>query len=109
GRTVTVKDAINLLRRKGYKMTNRREEILSFFANEANKYKTARDLYEHMKSLYPGISYDTVYRNLHLYHELGILEVTDLDAEKHFRITCSDNHHHHFICKMCGIAKKINF
>jgi len=106
---VTVKDAINLLRRKGYKMTNRREEILSFFANEANKYKTARDLYEHMKSLYPGISYDTVYRNLHLYHELGILEVTDLDAEKHFRITCSDNHHHHFICKMCGIAKKINF
>lgn len=106
---MTVKDAIKLLRKKGYKMTERREVILSFFANEASKYKTARDLYEHMENLYPGISYDTVYRNLHLYHKLGILEATDLDAEKHFRITCSDNHHHHFICKTCGTAKKINF
>lgn len=106
---MTVKDAINLLRKKGYKMTERREEILNFFAHEANKYKTARDLYEHMESLYPGISYDTVYRNLHLYHKLGILEATDLEAEKHFRITCSEKHHHHFICKACGIAKKISF
>lgn len=106
---MTVKDAIKLLRKKGYKLTNRREEILNFFAHEANKYKTARDLYEHMENLYPGISYDTVYRNLHLYHKLGILEATDLDAEKHFRFTCSDHHHHHFICKTCGTAKKINF
>lgn len=106
---MTVNKAINLLRKKGYKMTNRREGILHFFANQENKYKTARELYEYMEQRYPGISFDTVYRNLHLYHELGILEATDLNAEKHFRMACSDKHHHHFICKSCGIAKKINF
>src|SRR5699024_3575089 len=106
---MTVEEAIRLLRQKGYKMTKRREDILNFFNHEANKYKTARDLYDYMEGRYAGISFDTVYRNLHLYHELGILEATDLNAEKHFRITCSRNHHHHFICKTCGIAKKINF
>lgn len=106
---MTVQDAINSLRKKGYKMTKRREIILHFFANEEKKYKTARELYEYMEEQFPGISFDTVYRNLHLYHKLGILEATDLDAEKHFRMSCSDNHHHHFICKSCGAAKKINF
>lgn len=106
---MTVKDAITLLRKNGYKMTERRQAILDFFEKAENKYRTARDLYEYMENNYPGISYDTVYRNLHLYHKLGILEATDLDAEKHFRMTCSDNHHHHFICKTCGLAKKINF
>lgn len=104
-----VADALNLLRKKGYKMTDRRERILHFFKKEKKKYKTARDLYDYMEEHYPGISYDTVYRNLHLYHELGILESTELEAERHFRLACSDQHHHHFICKLCGLAEKINF
>src|SRR5699024_414971 len=97
---MTVDEAITKLRKQGYKMTKRREDILHFFMDETNKYKTARDLYEHMEEAYSGISFDTVYRNLHLYHQLGILEATDLNAEKHFRISCSEKHHHHFICKI---------
>lgn len=100
-------EAISLLQKRGYKMTKRREDILSFFAKE-DKYHTAKDLYEYMESIYPGISYDTVYRNLHLYHDLRILESTDLNAEKHFRMNCGDHHHHHFICNTCGKTKKIN-
>src|SRR5699024_8299389 len=46
-------------------------------------------------------------RNLHLYHALGILESTELDGEKHFRMNCMSDHHHHFICKDCGNTKKI--
>lgn len=101
-------EAIALLQEKGYKMTKRREHIVCFFAKE-NKYFTAKDLYAYMEATFPGISFDTVYRNLHLYHDLGILESTDLRGEKHFRMNCSDKHHHHFICNDCGKAKKINF
>ena len=106
---MSIEEALSILREKGYKMTERRKKILNFFNLERSKYKTARDLYEYMESHYPGISFDTVYRNLHLYEKLGILEATELNAEKHFRISCSGHHHHHFICKSCGIAKKINF
>lgn len=101
-------EAIVLLQEQGYKMTQRRIQILHFFAKE-NKYFTAKALYEYMERRFPGISFDTVYRNLHLYHDLGILESTDLRGEKHFRMNCSDQHHHHFICNDCGKAKKINY
>src|SRR5699024_4906100 len=84
----------------------RRKDILMFFY-EGDKYHTAKELYDYMEERYEGISYDTVYRNLHLYHDLGILESTDLNSEKHFRMNCSDEHHHHFICTNCGATRKI--
>ncbi|TXL64950.1 transcriptional repressor [Cerasibacillus terrae] len=104
---MSLKESLDILKENGYKMTKRREEILHFFQKE-DKYKTAKDLYEYMESIYEGISYDTVYRNLHLYHKLGILESTELNSEKHFRLSCSEHHHHHFICKDCGTTREIN-
>ncbi|HEY4602140.1 MAG TPA: Fur family transcriptional regulator [Cerasibacillus sp.] len=104
---MSLQESLDLLKENGYKMTDRRQEILNYFHKE-DGYRTAKELYEYMASIYEGISYDTVYRNLHLYHELGILESTDLNSEKHFRMNCSDHHHHHFICKECGNTKKIN-
>ncbi len=104
---MSVDNAVKALKDKGYKMTHRRNEIIHYFS-ELDGYRTAKNLYEHMEDEFPGISYDTVYRNLHLFHDLNILESTSLNAEKHFRLNCSDQHHHHFICSACGGTKKIN-
>ncbi|GAA0439272.1 MAG: Fur family transcriptional regulator [Bacillota bacterium] len=101
-----INEAIELLKEKGYKTTGKRKEILSFFA-DADGYRTAKDLIQYLESSYDGISFDTVYRNLHLYNEIGILETTELNGEKHFRINCTHHHHHHFICKDCGKTKEI--
>lgn len=103
-----VNKAKKILIKNGHKTTKRREDILNFFY-EANGYRTAKDLNEYMEEKYQGISFDTVYRNLRLYDELGILESTDLNAEKHFRMRCDhQHHHHHFICNDCGSTKAIN-
>lgn len=94
--------ALEKLKENGYKYTDKREDMISFFEN-CNGYRTARDLGEFMKDKYDGISLDTIYRNLNLFYELEILEMTELDGEKHFRIKCdTDHHHHHFICLTCG-------
>lgn len=99
--------AIDLLHENGHKSTKRRKDMLTFFA-KADGYRTAKSLHEHMENKYAGISFDTVYRNLHLFHELGIIETTELNGEKHFRMNCATHHHHHFICNDCGKTKKIN-
>lgn len=100
-------EAMTLLKTKGYKTTQKRKDILAFFA-EADGYRTAKDLNNHMENKYPGISFDTVYRNLHLYNDIGILENTELNGEKQFRFKCSQHHHHHFICVQCGKTKAIH-
>lgn len=104
---MNVAEAIRVLKENGYKYTGKREELLKFFAKN-ERYLTAKDVQQGLKGLYPNLSFDTIYRNLSLFQQLGILEATELDNEKHFRIACSkEEHHHHFICLECGKTKEI--
>jgi len=106
---VNIDKAWELLKNEGFKKTDKREQILSIFS-ETEKYITARDILDVMKKEHPGMSYDTIYRNLSTFVELGILEETELTGEKHFRMQCeADHHHHHFICMSCGNIKEIPF
>ncbi|MFC2947191.1 Fur family transcriptional regulator [Virgibacillus sediminis] len=104
---MNINEAMEVLKTKGYKATGKRKDILIYF-EEADGYRTAKDLIQHLEAVHEAISFDTVYRNLHLYNEVGILETTELNGEKHFRMNCTHRHHHHFICNVCGKTKEID-
>ena len=101
-------EAIDIIKANGHKYTNKRREMVDIFVAE-DKYINAKHIQQKMDENYPGISFDTIYRNLHLFKDLGIVEGTELDGEMKFRIACTDHHHHHFICESCGDTKVIDF
>lgn len=100
-------EALSVLRTKGYKHTEKREDILSLFETRSG-YLSAKDIQSALRNAYPGISFDTIYRNLSLFKDLYILEETELGGEKVFHFRCSDHHHHHLICLRCGKTKSID-
>lgn len=93
------------MKENGLKYTDKRKVILETLTNK-KRYLSAKDIQEQLELVYPSISQDTIYRNLHLFSELGIVETTELNGEKLFQSSCMLNgdHHHHFICKRCGIT-----
>lgn len=103
-----VDEALKILKEKGYKTTGKREEMLSYLYQHPH-YISVKEVIDFLKEQYPGLSYDTVYRNLALFSELGILEETELEGEKRYQVNCSiDHHHHHLICLECGKSQKID-
>lgn len=99
--------AIEKLKEKGYKYTEKREKMLAVFAKE-KRYLSAKEVLEHLHKEYPGMSFDTIYRNLSLFTELRIIEETELEGEKRFRFCSQAEHHHHVICLGCGKTKHID-
>ncbi|GEK35352.1 Fur family transcriptional regulator [Kurthia sibirica] len=105
---MNITKAWEILKESGFKKTDKREQILDMF-ERTDKYLTAKDLLLVMKKDYPGMSYDTIYRNLSTFVEVGILEETELTGERHFRMHCeTEHHHHHFICMVCGHIKEVH-
>ncbi|MFC0188171.1 Fur family transcriptional regulator [Fictibacillus aquaticus] len=105
---MTVNQAIAKLKEKGYKNTDKRRDLLEVFADE-KRYLSAKDVQEALKNKYPGLSFDTIYRNLSVFAEHGLLEETEWEGEKKFRFTCSaGHHHHHIICLTCGVTRSVD-
>ncbi|CAM2759762.1 ferric uptake regulation protein [Salinicoccus roseus] len=96
------------LKENRLKITQKRMRMIELFLQE-DRYLSAKDIQELMNKDYPGISYDTIYRNLYTLKDIEVLEQTTLSGEMHYKIACTTHHHHHFICDECGDTKVIRY
>jgi Fur family transcriptional regulator, zinc uptake regulator len=100
--------ALQVLKQQGYKYTGKRELMVHIFEREG-RYLSAKDMLEYMQQAYSGLSFDTVYRNLSVFEQHGIVEATEWAGEKKYRLACSSHsHHHHLICTDCGRTMTID-
>ncbi len=81
------------------RMTNQREMILREL-KKSKKHLTADELYERVKKFMPRISLATVYRNLEILSELGMIRKLEISGrQKRFDSELED--HDHIYCVQC--------
>lgn len=61
---------------------------------------TPEEVYMRVKELVPAISLATVYKNIHLFVERGVLKQLSMHHGS-LRVELNDTHHHHLVCSHC--------
>ena len=97
---ITLQQMLNAMSNQGWRVTNQRRWLATLFV-KTEGYLSPKDVYEHMIEKYPNVSFDTVYRNLRLLSEMGVLEQFYYKDGLKFRANCLSHHHHHMICLNC--------
>ncbi|RHW33291.1 transcriptional repressor [Neobacillus notoginsengisoli] len=95
-----LKDALNVLKETGVRMTPQRHAILEYLI-QSMSHPTADDIYKALEGKFPNMSVATVYNNLRVFKEVGLVkELTYGDASSRFDFKTSD--HYHIICEKCN-------
>jgi Fe2+ or Zn2+ uptake regulation protein len=88
------------LKALGYKLTPQRIKLIHILA-EAKKPANAGEIYQEATKFFPGISQETVYRNLKLLTNLGLISISNISNRNAEAFEIS-KHHHHLVCLSCG-------
>lgn len=88
------------------KHSRQREAILAELKSRKD-HPTADELYFSLKTEYPNLSLGTVYRNLNLLAEEGIIMKISSDGADRFDAT--QKVHYHFQCTKCGRFYDIDY
>lgn len=71
-----------------------------------NKFKSAQEIHELLNKNSSKVGLATVYRTLQSMAQLGQVDViVGADGESRYR-ACSQEHHHHLLCRRCGQTKE---
>ena len=88
---------------KKLRYSQQREQIYKYLT-ESRDHPSAEMIYNHLRTEMPNISLGTVYRNLKLLEELGMIrKLTSAGGIDRYDAICTD--HFHFLCERCGLLR----
>ncbi|HEY79237.1 MAG TPA: transcriptional repressor [Dehalococcoidia bacterium] len=86
-------------------MLNRRSteqrELIREILQQADEHLDADNIYEQARQRSPNISLSTIYRNLQLFKELGLVEEHQFGSRRYYE-PAPQTEHHHLVCLSCG-------
>lgn len=98
-----------MLREKDLKVTPQRKAILTVL-KKSQSVLSAQELFQEVIKLLPGVNFSTVYRNLDVMLSKGLLcRIAPENGVVMYELRRKGSHHHHVICKGCGISIPIDF
>ena len=93
----------SVCRESGLKLTHQRMEIFREVA-QTGIHPDAETVYRGVRKRMPTVSLDTVYRNLWMLKDLGLITTLGPPRER-ARFDANLSRHHHFVCIRCGLTR----
>jgi len=89
-----------IFKEHGLKMTPQRLSVYQALAGNRS-HPNVNQVYDLVKKQLPSISFDTVFRTISHFAEIGLIDkVSSTGGSKRYDPNTDD--HHHFECKVCG-------
>ena len=95
----------DILKEKGYKITQGRISILEIFSKHHIPLKV-EDVSKYIKGNKVDVA--TIYRTLKSFEESEILKRVDLRGDSVYFELNNNHHHHHLVCKKCGDIEDVD-
>ena len=93
-------------RAAGVKLTHQRLEVFREVAASLD-HPDADAIFREVRRRVPTVSLDTVYRTLWLLDDLGLVRTLGPRRES-VRFDANLEHHHHYVCVRCGLARDLD-
>jgi Fe2+ or Zn2+ uptake regulation protein len=104
-----VYEVMKQLKDKGFRITPQRRVIIEKIVHTAGLL-TAAEIWNLVRQEYNDIGLDTIYRNISMLTEMGILIPISGTGKESTRYELAHaNHHHHVVCVKCGQAVCIDY
>ena len=99
-----LEQALTVLKQNHLKVTKQRKALLSYLLANQDHYHDVTLVDDYMRQQFPGMSHNTIYRNIKEFEQAGMVEqqVQGDHARVKYQCDFSHLHHHHFICQRCG-------
>lgn len=100
-------NAINRLRRRGFKLTPQRYALIRFMLGN-HDHPTALAIHKELKRKYPSMSFSTVYNTLNMLEKIGEIQSLHI-FDDHLNYDPNVTPHIHFKCSKCENVYDIFF
>lgn len=97
------------LQKKGLKLTTARKIMLEIFLDSSDKLLNASDLYIRVQGKCNRINFSTVYRNLEILVDSGLVEKITFAGAAKYKLLEDDTHRHHLICTVCNKTEPLPY
>ena len=78
-------------------------ELIQEILQQADGHLDADEIYQQIRQRSPSISLSTVYRNLKVFKELGLVEEHQFGSRRYYE-PAPQAKHHHLVCLGCGLV-----
>jgi Fur family ferric uptake transcriptional regulator len=90
----------------GVRATRQRAAIASLL-EKLDDFRSAQELHDELRRRGEGIGLTTVYRTLQQMAAAGLVDTLRTDTGESLYRRCSEDHHHHLVCRACGSTVEI--